>query len=42
MITNALSVDVEEYYNSLEFEAAVTPDERSHSQVELRKGLIAC
>jgi polysaccharide deacetylase family protein (PEP-CTERM system associated) len=30
MITNALSVDVEEYYHGMEFEAAVLPEQRKH------------
>ncbi len=36
MITNALSIDVEEYYHSLEFEAAVPPEHRRYlpSRVE--------
>ncbi len=42
MITNALSVDVEEYYNGVEFEAAVPSCERHKlpSRVEMSVGLV--
>ena len=42
MIINALSVDVEEYYNGVEFEAAVPACERHRlpSRVESSIGLV--
>ena len=39
MLMNALSVDVEEYYHSLEFEAAVPEDQRSHLPTRVEESM---
>lgn len=39
MLTNALSVDVEEYYHSVEFEAAVPEDQRCHLPTRVEESL---
>jgi polysaccharide deacetylase family protein (PEP-CTERM system associated) len=39
MLTNALSVDVEEYYHGLEFEAAVREDQRAHLPTRVEESI---